>query len=85
MMGILLGLLFGGVQLYLLLLAVNSLAKGQLKVWPLALQFFCPMMGLLVCALTAREYLIPCAATMSVLLIGGAVVKLIAVRKGKKG
>ena len=76
MMGILLGLLFGGVQLYLLLLAVNSLAKGQLKVWPLALHFFCPLMALLVCALTA---------TMSVLLIGGAAIKLIAVRKGKKG
>ena len=85
MPGILLGLLFGGVQLYLLLLAVNSLAMGHLKVWPLALQFFCPLAGLLLCALTARESLIPCAATISVLLIGGATIKLIAVRKGKKG
>ena len=51
----------------------------------MALQFFCPLAGLLLCALTAREHLIPCAATMSVLLIGGAAIKLIAVRKGKKG
>ena len=85
MPSILLGLLFGGIQLYLLLLAVNSLAKGSLKVWPLAVQFFCPLTGLLLCALADREHLVLCAVTMSVLLIGGAAIKLIAARKGKKG
>ena len=85
MAGILIGLIFGGVQLYLLLLAVNALAKGTLKVWPLAAQFFCPLAGLILCALAARAHLIACAVTMSALLLGGAAVKFISVRKGKKG
>lgn len=85
MLGFLLGLAFGGAQLILLLLAVNSLGTGKLKIWPLVAQFFCPFAGLLLCAFVAREHLLTCAATISFLLIAGAVIKFISARKGKKG
>ena len=85
MLGFLLGVVFGGVQLCLLLLAVNSVGAGKLKIWPLAAQFFCPFAGLLLCAFVAREQLLICAVTISSLLIVGAVIKFISVRKGKKG
>ncbi len=85
MLGFLLGVVFGGVQLFLLLLAVNSLGTNSLKIWALVGQFFCPFAGLLLCAFTAKEDLLICAVTISFLLIVGAVVKFISARKGKKG
>ena len=85
MLGFLLGVVFGGVQLALLLLAVKIISTGGLKVWPLAAQFLCPIAGLLVCAFVARDQLLICAVTISSLLIIAAAVKFISVRKGKKG
>ena len=84
MLGVLLGLAFGGVQLYLLLLAVNSLGTGQLKVWPLAVQFLCPFGGLGLCAAVRREQLIPCAVAMSAVLIVGAVIRFVSARWKRK-
>ena len=74
MLGFLLGAAFGGAQLVLLLLAVNSVSRGKLKIWALVGQYLCPVAGLLLCAVT-----------ISSLLIIGAVVKFISARKGKKG
>lgn len=85
MAGFFLGLVFGGVQLFLLVLAVNAIAAGRMKIWPLAAQFLCPFAGLLLCAFTAREDLLICAVTISALLIGGAAVRFFSLRKGKKG
>ncbi len=85
MLGFLLGVVFGGVQLALLLLAVNAVGAGKLKIWPFAAQFLCPFAALLTCAFLAREQLLICAMTISSLLIIGAVVKFISARKGKKG
>ena len=85
MLGFLLGVAFGGAQLILLLLAVKSVSRGELKVWALLGQYLCPVAGLLLCALAAKEQLLICAVTISSLLIIGAVVKFISARKGKKG
>ena len=85
MLGFLLGVVFGGVQLALLLLAVNAVGKGKLKLWALVGQYLCPVAGLLLCACLAKEQLLICAMTISSLLIIGAVVKFISARKGKKG
>lgn len=85
MLGFLLGVVFGGVQLVLLLLAVNTVSTGKLKIWPFVAQFLCPLAGLLACAFLAKEQLLICAVTISSLLIAGAVVKFISARKGKKG
>ena len=85
MLGFLLGAAFGGAQLVLLLLAVNSVSRGKLKIWALVGQYLCPVAGLLLCALLARGQLLMCAVTISSLLIIGAVVKFISARKGKKG
>ena len=86
--GILLGLLFGSAQLYLLIVGVESLAAGRLKIWPFLVQFFCPLAGLLLCAWLQTEQLLPCAIAMSAVLILGAVVKFLRIRsrstKGKK-
>ena len=88
MIGVLLGLAFGGVQLYLLILAVGSLGTRGLKIWPLAVQFFCPFAGLGLCAVLARTQLLPCAVAMSAVLVVGALIKFLRFRarekKGKK-
>lgn len=88
MIGILLGLLFGAVQLYLLIVGVQSLAAGRLKIWPFVVQFFCPLAGLSLCAWLWMEQLLPCAIAMSAVLIVGAVVTFLRIRsrstKGKK-
>ena len=88
MIGILLGLLFGSGQLALLIVGVESLAAGRLKIWPFAVQFFCPMAGLLLCAGLRQKQLLPCAIAMSAVLIVGAVVTFLRIRsrstKGKK-
>ena len=84
-LGFILGVVFGGVQLALLLLAVSSVGTGKLKIWPLAVQFLCPFAGLLLCAFLVKEQLLICAVTISSLLIVGAVIKFISARKGKKG
>lgn len=86
--GILLGLVFGSAQLYLLIVGVQSVAAGRLKVWPFAVQFFCPLAGLLLCALLRTSQLLPCAIAMSAVLIVGAVITFLRIRsrspKGKK-
>ncbi len=88
MIGILLGLLFGSGQLALLIVGVESLAAGRLKIWPFAVQFFCPLAGLLLCAWLRTEQLLPCAIAMSAVLIVGAVIAFLRIRsrntKGKK-
>lgn len=84
MIGILLGLVFGSLQLYLLMLAVGSIGTSKLKIWPLAVQFFCPFAGLLLCALARRDQLVICAVTMSVVLIAGAVIRFVRVRARDK-
>ena len=68
-----------------ILLAVNSVSRGKLKIWALVGQYLCPVAGLLLCALLARGQLLLCAVTISSLLIIGAAVKFISARKGKKG
>lgn len=86
--GILLGLLFGSAQLYLLIVGVMSVADRRLKIWPFVVQFFCPLAGLLLCAWLRTEQLLPCAIAMSAVLIVGAVVTFLRIRsrstKGKK-
>lgn len=84
MIGILLGLLFGGVQLYLLILGTASLGSGRIAVWPFAVQFFCPLAGLLLCLLLRSDQLIVCAVTMSLVLIIGAVIRFIRSRRQDK-
>ena len=84
MWGVIIGAIFGGMQLYLLSLAVGSLGTSGIKIWPLVVQFFCPVAGLGICAFAARGQLIHCAVTMSVILIGGAVINFIIKRKRKE-
>ena len=86
MVGAALGLVFGGLQLYLLMLAVGSIGTNRLKIWPLAVQFFCPFAGLLLCAAVRRGQLVPCAVTMSVVLVAGAVIRFcLSRRRDKQG
>ena len=84
MLGVVLGLAFGGVQLYLLMLAVNSLGTERLKIWPLAVQFLCPFAGLGLCAVLRRGQLVPCAVAMSAVLIIGALVRFMGARRKRK-
>ena len=82
--GILLGAGFGGLQLYLLILAVGALGTRGLKILPLVVQFFCPFAGLGLCAAVARTQLLACAITMSAVLVGGAAVCFLRARMGDK-
>lgn len=82
--GVIIGAVFGAVQLYLLILGVSSLGAPRLKLWPLLLQFLCPFAGLGLCAWLARAQLIPCAVAMSAVLIGGAAVKFVSLRRAER-
>ncbi len=84
MLGAILGIAFGCIQLYLLMLAGNAIAGGTVKIWPLVAQFFCPFLGLGLCAFILRHQLIPCAVAMVVVLISGALARFIIVRRRKK-
>lgn len=81
MIGILLGLAFGAVQLYLLLLGTASLGSSRIAVWPFVVQFFCPLAGLLLCCLLRMQQLIACGVTMSAVLIVGAGVRYVTSRR----
>lgn len=81
MTGILLGLVFGGVQLYLLILGTASLGSSRIAVWPFVVQFFCPLAGLLLCGMLRPQQLAICGISMSAVLIVGAVVRWIACRR----
>ena len=72
MLGVILGLIFGCMQLFLLMLAVNSLGEEKRRIWPMVVQFFCPILALGLCIVVARENLLICAVVMSTTLIVGA-------------
>ena len=78
--GVILGMAFGLVQLVLLIYAVRSLSTQRLKIWPFAVQFFCPFFGLGLCALLQASQLLPRAVTISTVLIIGAVVYFVRYR-----
>lgn len=46
MLGAALGGITGGIQLYLLILVAASVEQCNIKIWPLVVQFFCPIVGL---------------------------------------
>ncbi len=66
------GLLFGGAELWLLTIAVRSIAGEKIRVLPMLLQFLCPVAALLLCALLARTQLMICAVCIIVVLLGGS-------------
>jgi len=83
LIAVLLGAVFGGVQMYLLLLATRSVAAGKIKVWAFAAQFFSPIAGLLLCAFLARGKLLVCACVICGILIVGAVAGFVRMRRSK--
>ena len=80
MVGVLVGLGFGAAQLALLTLGVGLLGGRDLKIWALVVQFFCPLAGLLLCALAFPGQLLSCAVSMSIVLVLGAASVFAAVR-----
>lgn len=84
MLGAALGGITGGIQLYLLILVAESVEKCSLKIWPLVVQFFCPIVGLGLCAFLWRSQILYCAIGMSGVILVGALVKFIAGRRRKK-
>lgn len=91
MVGVLLAMVFGGLQLYLLTRVVRSVAGGKVNIAAMVGQFFCPLAGLLICAFVAKRQLLVCAVGICVILVGGAVILLIRGRlqdrraNGKRG
>lgn len=55
MLGAALGGITGGIQLYLLILVAASVEQCNIKIWPLVVQFFCPIVGLGLCAILWRQ------------------------------
>jgi|GEM_PF-1102743 len=82
MAGVLLGLTFGALQLWLLITGVRSVGAGKLKIWALALQFLCPLAGLLLCVWLFRSQLVACAAAMGAVLLAGAGIWALRNRRG---
>lgn len=81
LLAIVLGLAFGSLQIYVLILGVRSLGSGKLNVWPFVAQFFCPLVGLLGCAWLATDRLAVCAVAIVAALIVGAVVEVVRLRR----
>ena len=85
MLGIVIGVVFGAAQFYLLLIGVRSVSTEKVRVIPLIIQFFCPFLGLLLCAFLDRAHLLVCAFIIIGILILGAVANfLLYIRKSKK-
>lgn len=84
MLGAALGGITGGIQLYLLILVAASVEKCSIKIWPLVVQFFCPILGLGLCAIFWRDQILYCAIAMSGVLLVGALVKFVGARRRKK-
>ena len=83
---VILGLVSGLLQLWLLMVGVGFSKKGGIRPLFLVLQFFCPMAGLSLCAWLRIQQLLPCAITMSAVLILGAVATFLRIRlQGSKG
>ena len=85
MLGIVIGVVFGAAQFYLLLIGVRSVGSEKVRILPLLVQFFCPFFGLLLCAFLDRAHLLVCAFIIIGILILGAVANfLLYIRKNKK-
>ena len=85
MLGIVIGVVFGAAQFYLLLIGVRSVSTEKVRIVPLIIQFFCPFLGLLLCAFLDRAHLLVCAFIIIGILILGAVANfLLYIRKSKK-
>ena len=85
MLGIVIGVVFGAAQFYLLLIGVRSVGSDKLRILPLLGQFLCPFAGLLLCAFLDRAHLLVCAFIIIGILILGAVANfLLYIRKSKK-
>ncbi len=82
MLGAVLGLISGIVQLWLLIKAVHSITGEKVKLLPMLLQFLCPAVGLLLCAVFARAQLMVCAVCIIAVLLTGSVAAVII--KGRK-
>ena len=85
MLGIVIGVVFGAAQFYLLLIGVRSVGTEKVRILPLLVQFFCPFLGLLLCAFLDRAHLLVCAIIIIAILLLGAVLNfLLYIRKSKK-
>ena len=74
MLGIIIGVVFGAAQFYLLLIGVRSVGSEKVRILPLLVQFFCPFLGLLLCAFLDRAHLLVCAIIIIGILVVGAIV-----------
>ena len=86
MTGAAIGIVFGVIQFALLFYAVRCITNQNIKILPMLAQFFCPMAGLLLCALVKKEQLLTCAICIIAILLLGAVVNFLiyAANKGRK-
>ena len=77
MLGIVIGVVFGAAQFYLLLIGVRSVGAEKVRIIPLLIQFFCPFAGLLLCAFLDRAHLLMCAVIIIAILLAGAIVNFV--------
>ena len=77
MLGIVIGVVFGAAQFYLLLIGVRSVGSDKLRILPLLGQFLCPFAGLLLCAFLDRAHLLVCAIIIIAILLAGAIVNFV--------
>ena len=84
MLGIVIGVVFGAAQFYLLLIGVRSVGSEKVRILPLLVQFFCPFLGLLLCAFLDRAHLLVCAIIIIAILLAGAVVNFLLFNKRNK-
>ncbi len=81
---IVLGLVFGLLEFFLLFKGVCSVAKGQMNVLYFITQFFCPLIALGLCAWLSPDFLILCATLLASILFIGAIGYYIHIRKQGK-
>ncbi len=81
---IVLGLVFGPLEFYLLFKGVRTVAKGQMNVLYFIAQFFCPLVALGLCAWLAPAHLLLCATILVAVLFVGAIGYYVYIRKQGK-
>jgi len=74
MLGICIGFVAGAAQFFLLLIGVRSVSSQKISIPAMVGQFFCPIVGLLLCAFLDRSHLLICALIIIAILVIGAIV-----------
>ncbi|WP_317855557.1 hypothetical protein [Chakrabartyella piscis] len=81
---IVLAIVFGGLQFFLLWKGIRSMANHQLKIFYFVAQFFCPLVALGLCVWLAKDWLVLSASIICGILVVGAIAYKVYMQKQER-